>query len=229
MSRPMNRPLVIAIDGPAGAGKSSIAAAVAVRLGIARLDTGSMYRAVTWAAGERVVSLEDEEALALLAADLDLSFSTEGIAIDGIVREREIRDPAVTETVSRVSRHPAVRRVLVARQKELAHAGPAVIEGRDIGSVVAPWAPVKIFLTASAEERARRRAGDLARAGHDVPLARLQADIEARDRRDSETTPLQPADGAIVIDSTGRTIEQIVDQIAGLAAAAAAAAASEAR
>lgn len=216
----MTRPLVIAIDGPAGAGKSSIAAAVAARLGIARLDTGSMYRAVTWAAGERGVSLDDEETLASLAERLDLSFSTDGIAVDGILREREIREPAVTEAVSRVSRHPAVRRALVARQQELAHAGPAVIEGRDIGSVVAPWAPVKIFLTASVDERARRRARDLAAAGHAVPLDRLQADIEARDRRDSETTPLEPADGAIVIDSTGRTIEQIVDQIAELAAAA---------
>lgn len=214
--------MVIAIDGPAGAGKSSIAAAVAARLGIARLDTGSMYRAVTWAAGRRGVSLDDEAALASLAEELDLAFTADGIAIDGTLREREIRDPAVTEAVSKVSRHPAVRRALVARQKELAHAGPAVIEGRDIGSVVAPWAPVKIFLTASAAERARRRAGDLVRAGHDVPLDRLQADIEARDRRDSETTPLVPADGAVVIDSTGRTIEQVVDQIAGLAAAASA-------
>lgn len=216
----MSEPLVIAIDGPAGAGKSSVAAAVAARLGIARLDTGSMYRAVTWAAGERGISLDDEQALASLAAGLDLTFTPDGVSIDGVLREREIRDPGVTATVSKVSRHPAVRRALVARQKDLAHAGPAVIEGRDIGSVVAPWAPVKIFLTASAAERARRRAGDLAAAGHPVSLEQLQADIEARDALDGRTTPLVPAGGAVVIDSTGRTIEDVVDQIAGLARAA---------
>lgn len=216
----MTRPIVIAIDGPAGAGKSSVSAAVARRLGVARLDTGSMYRAVTWAALRDGTDLDDEAALASLAERLDLSFDPDGILIDGRPREREIRDPAVTAAVSKISRHPAVRKILVARQQDLAERGPAVIEGRDIGTVVVPWAPVKIFLTASARERARRRAKDLEAAGHPVDLDRLQAEIEARDAADDKTTPLIPAGDAVAIDSTAKTIDQVVDEIAALAAAA---------
>lgn len=216
----MTRPIVIAIDGPAGAGKSSVSAAVARRLGVARLDTGSMYRAVTWAALRDGTDLDDEAALASLAERLDLSFDPDGILIDGRPREREIRDPAVTAAVSKISRHPAVRKILVARQQDLAERGPAVIEGRDIGTVVVPWAPVKIFLTASARERARRRAKDLEAAGHPVDLDRLQAEIEARDAADDKTTPLVPAGDAVAIDSTAKTIDQVVDEIAALAAAA---------
>lgn len=216
----MARPIVIAVDGPAGAGKSSVSSAVARRLGIARLDTGSMYRAVTWVALQRGTDLDDEAALASLSERLDLSFDPTGILIDGHHREREIRDPAVTAAVSKISRHPAVRKILVSRQQELAERGPAVIEGRDIGTVVVPWAPVKVFLTASARERARRRAKDLEAAGHPVDLDRLQAQIEARDATDDKTTPLVPAADAVAIDSTAKTIDQVVDEIAALAAAA---------
>lgn len=215
----MARPLVIAIDGPAGAGKSSVSAAVARRLGIARLDTGSMYRAVTWAALEQGKDLDDAATIASLAQSLDLSFDPDGIRVDGQPREREIRDPAVTAAVSKISRHPEVRRVLVARQQQLAEDGPAVIEGRDIGTVVVPWAPVKIFLTASAAERARRRGRDLEAAGHAVDLDRLRRDIQTRDATDDRTTPLVPADGAVTIDSTGKTLDEVVDEIASLAAA----------
>ncbi|HVL89830.1 MAG TPA: (d)CMP kinase [Actinomycetota bacterium] len=216
----MTRPIVIAIDGPAGAGKSSVSSGVARRLGIARLDTGSMYRAVTWAALRDGTNLDDETALASLARRLDLSFDVSGILIDGRPRETEIRDPAVTASVSKVSRHPAVRAALVSRQQKLAEQGPAVVEGRDIGTVVVPWAPVKIFLTASARERARRRAKDLEAAGHEVDLDRLQAEIEARDAADDKTTPLVPAGDAVAIDSTAKTIDEVVDEIAALAAAA---------
>ncbi|HEX9696423.1 MAG TPA: (d)CMP kinase [Actinomycetota bacterium] len=216
----MTRPIVIAIDGPAGAGKSSVTAAVARRLGIARLDTGSMYRAVTWAALDAGLDLADETAIALLADTLEFDFTPDGIRIGGALREQQIRDPAVTAAVSQVSRHAHVRDILVARQKELAESGPAVIEGRDIGTVVVPWAPVKIFLTASPAERARRRSRDLIAAGHPVDLETLRLQIEARDEIDDRTTPLVPAPGAITIDSTGKSIDHVVEEIAALAAAA---------
>ncbi|MGH2830652.1 MAG: (d)CMP kinase [Actinomycetota bacterium] len=211
------RGMVVAIDGPAGAGKSTVADGVARRLGLARLDTGSMYRALTWAALERSVDLDDAEALQKLASSLEFRPSPEGIFVDGVLREQQIRDPAVSAVVSMVSRHPEVRAVMVAAQRRLADAGGVVIEGRDIGSIVAPGAPVKIFLTAAPEERARRRREELAGAGHDLSHDRLMAEMEARDARDDATTPLRPADGAVVIDSTGKTADDVADEIAAIA------------
>jgi CMP/dCMP kinase len=208
---------VVAIDGPAGAGKSTVSKRVAERLGLDRLDTGSMYRALTWKALEAGIDPTDGPALARLARRIDLGFTGSGITVDGRRREREIRAPRVSAAVSAVSSHPGVRKEMVSRQRRFAERGGVVIEGRDIGSVVAPDADVKVFLTASPAERARRRRADLVAAGHAVSLRKLTSEIAARDRRDSRTTPLRPARGAVKVDSTGRTLRAVVDEIVRLA------------
>jgi len=211
---------VVAIDGPGGAGKSSVAAALATRLGCDRLDTGAMYRAVTLVALRRGIAVSDGERLGGLARDLDLEVGGR-VVVDGEDVSEAIRAPEIDGAVSAVSAHEAVRAALVARQRAwVAGHGSSVVEGRDIGTVVAPDAAVKVFLTATPEERARRRAADQASDPGAGDLAAVAAAIGARDRSDStrEVSPLQPAEGAVVIDSTGRSIESIVDQIAGLAA-----------
>jgi cytidylate kinase len=207
----------VAIDGPAGAGKSTVANRVAQRLGLERLDTGSMYRALTWKALEAGVDPTDAAALTRLARRIDLGFTGSGITVDGRRREREIRAPRVSAAVSAVSAHPGVRKEMVTRQRRFARRGGVVIEGRDIGSVVAPGADLKVFLTASPAERARRRRADLAAAGHPVSLVKLTSEIVARDRRDSKTTPLRPARGAVTVDSTGKALREVVDEIVRLA------------
>lgn len=209
--------LVIAIDGPAGAGKSSVAQRVADRLGLARLDTGAMYRALTWKALEEGIDPGDALALATLARRLDLTITARGVLIDGAPHERQIRSRRVSALVSRVSAHPPVRRVMVAKQRAFARRRSLVIEGRDIGTIVAPRADLKIFLTASATERARRRHRELAAAGVSVPLGTLATEIEARDARDARTTPLVAAADAVILDSTGKTLEQVVAEITRLA------------
>jgi cytidylate kinase len=212
-SRTRTRGLVIAIDGPAGAGKSSVTRSVARRLGMARLDTGSMYRALTWEALRRGIDPSDGKALAHLARTLRLSFRKSGVAIGGRVREREIRSRRVNAAVSQVSSHRAVRRVMVSRQRALARAGNVVVEGRDIGTVVVPGADLRIFLTASATERARRRHREMVSGGSQVDLKTLAAEIRARDAIDSVTTPLVPAPDAVVLDSTGKPLEMVVSEI----------------
>ncbi|MHB8511434.1 MAG: (d)CMP kinase [Actinomycetota bacterium] len=207
---------VVAIDGPAGAGKSSVADAVAKRLGFTRLDTGAMYRAVTAEALEQGIDLDDSARLAQLAETLKIGFSPAGVLINGRPREKDIRSPEVSAAVSRVARHGVVRALLIERQREFVRRGGAVIEGRDIGSVVAPAAYVKIFLTASARERARRRLPELIEAGHVIDLDAVERDVIARDSRDHQTTPLTPAPGAIEIDSTAKSREAVVDQIVAL-------------
>ncbi|MGD0895184.1 MAG: (d)CMP kinase [Acidimicrobiales bacterium] len=211
---------MIAIDGPGGAGKSSVAAALAARLGIERLDTGAMYRAVTLGALRRGIPMSDAEALAGLVRDLDLKVGGRVIA-DGEDVTEAIRTPEVDVAVSEVSAHAAVRAALVGRQRSwVAAHRSGVVEGRDIGTVVLPDAPVKVFLTASAAERARRRAADQATPSGAPDLAAVEAAIGARDRFDSTraVSPLVPAADAVVIDSTGRSIDSIVDEIAGLVA-----------
>ena len=215
---------LIAIDGPGGAGKSSVAAALAARLGVERLDTGAMYRAVTWCALQRGIATDDEARLGELARDLHLAVA-ERVTVDGEDVTGAIRSPEVDAAVSAVSALAAVRRALVARQRAWVathHSG--VLEGRDIGTVVIPDAPVKVFLTATPAERARRRAADQATPTGPRDVAVVAAEIGARDRLDSmrEVSPLVPAEDAVVIDSTGRSIESIVDEIAALAGAEAA-------
>ena len=206
--------MVIAIDGPAGAGKSSVARALAARLGFTYLDSGAMYRCVALAALERGLGLDDEDEVGRLASALSIGLAGDRVELDGRDVSAEIRDPAVTEASSRVSVHPPVREAMVARQRQLIDAGRYVAEGRDIGTVVSPEAPLKVFLTASPAERARRRA---AQTGED-PGAVLAAQGE-RDARDTsrQHSALRPAGDAVEIDTTGLLPEQVVDRIEGLA------------
>ena len=199
--------MVVAIDGPAGAGKSSVARAVAERLGFTYLDTGAMYRAVACRAGGDGT----DAAEVARTARLELG---ERVRLDGEDVTERIREPWVSDAASRVAADPAVREALVAQQQRILGEGDWVAEGRDIGSVVAPEAEVKVFLTASPEERARRRAAELGTA----PQAVLQ-DLAERDERDRtrEHAPLAPAADAVPVDTTGLSLEEVVDQIVMLA------------
>jgi cytidylate kinase len=217
--------VIIAIDGPAASGKSTVAKAVARRLGVRHLDTGAMYRAVTWLALERGVSTGDAEALARMAEENPVSFEylsdgpiADVVRIAGHDVTTAVRTPDVDANVSAVSAGPAVREALVARQRELADGREVVAEGRDIGTVVFPLAEVKVFLTASAQERARRRRIDLAGQGVEVDEAEVQARLERRDQYDSsrEVSPLAAAGDATLLDTTGLTVEQVVDAIEAL-------------
>jgi CMP/dCMP kinase len=206
--------MVIAIDGPAGAGKSTVARALAAKLGFTYLDSGAMYRCVALAALRRGGDLDDCEAMTELAGSIAISLEDEAVGLDGEDVSAEIRQPEVSEASSRVSVHPGVREAMVARQRELVAAGRYVAEGRDIGTVVSPDSPLKVFLTASAEERARRRA---AQTGEE-PDAVLAAQIE-RDRRDEtrEHSALRAAADAVEIDTTDISQDEVVDRIASLA------------
>jgi cytidylate kinase len=197
---------VVAIDGPAGAGKSTVARAVADRLGFTYLDTGAMYRAVALAAAERGL------APAFVAPALNIEPGAR-IRIDGRDVTDEIRSPVVSEAASRAAADPAVRQAVVAEQRRLLSTGDWVAEGRDIGSVVAPDADVKVYLTADPAERARRRAAELG-----VDVATVLAEQTIRDERDQtrEHSPLQPAPGSVVIDATHMTLPEVVDRIAAL-------------
>jgi len=206
--------MVIAIDGPAGAGKSTVAREVAAALGMTYLDTGAMYRCVALAATERGVDPADGEAAAALARELRISFDGGRVLLDGRDVSAAIRAPEVSAAASAVSVHPGVREAMVARQRELIAGGRYVAEGRDVGTVVSPDAPLKVFLTASEEERARRRA---AQTGEDV--AAVLAAQRRRDRRDRERahSPLRPAPDAVELDTTGLTREQVVARVVALA------------
>jgi cytidylate kinase len=206
--------MVIAIDGPAGAGKSTVARGVADALGFTYLDSGAMYRCVALAALDRGVDLDDGERLGELAWGLEIGFDGDTIRLGGKPVEGRIRSPEVTIAASHVSVHPQVRRAMVKRQRELIAAGNYVAEGRDIGTVVSPDSPLKIFLTASEEERARRRAAE---SGEPVDTV-LRA-MKDRDRRDQERadSPLRVADDSTSIDTTGRTPDEVVRAIADLA------------
>jgi cytidylate kinase len=207
------RPFVVAIDGPAGAGKSTVARAVARRLGWRYMDTGAMYRAVALAAITAGIDPSDERGLEVLAASVDVA--DERVTLDGRDVTMEIRGEPVTEAVSAIAAHPGVREVLVDRQRALARTEPVVIEGRDIGTVVVPDAPVKIFLVASPTERALRRARQLGLATDDATIARIAVDLTNRDAADESRTvsPLAPARDAIVLDSTDRDVDDVVDAI----------------
>ena len=207
---------VLAIDGPAGAGKSTVARGAAVRLGLQVLDTGAMYRAATLACLRAGVDLDDEARCAAVARAIRIEQEGEQTRVDGVDVSREIRSPEVTATVSTVSAHPTVRRIMVDHQRRWAAGRDGgVVEGRDIGTVVFPDARLKIFLNASDEERARRRLQDEAAAGRDIALDALRADIERRDRVDSQRpySPLAAAADAVIIDTTGRPVEEVVDEI----------------
>ncbi len=218
--------MIIAIDGPAASGKSTVARSVARRLGFAYLDTGAMYRAVAVEALAAGVALDDAQGLATIAREADITFERAPgdpvytrILVDGRDVTREIRTPAADAAVARVARVPYVRHALVQRQRAMAGGCDTVVEGRDIGSVVFPDAEVKVFLTASPEERARRRHGDRTSAGHASEVAEVVKDIAARDTSDStrDVGPLMVAPDAIEIDTTHLSIEAVVDQVVDLA------------
>jgi CMP/dCMP kinase len=204
---------VIAIDGPAGSGKSTLAKLLAQRLGYAHLDTGAMYRAIAYLALRDGVALDDAPVLARLAHEAHLTFDDGRIiAFDADVTD-EIRRPPVSAAVSEVSAHAEVRRVLVAEQRRIGDSLDVVVEGRDIGTVVFPAAPVKIFLTAAPAVRAERRRKELIATGEHVGAEETLAAIEARDAYDSgrSVAPLKAADDAIELDTTGLTIDGVVD------------------
>ena len=216
---------VVAIDGPSGAGKSTVARLLAKELGARYLDTGAMYRAVTWAVLRAGVSPDDADAVSAVAARVQLEVSTDadssGIAVDGHPVDEEIRGPAVTAAVSAVSSVPAVRHRLVRLQRELIGAGGIVVEGRDIGTVVAPKAGVKVFLTASPDARADRRSAEHGATAPDERAA-MAAALERRDTLDSSraVSPFQPAADAVVLDTTFLPVAEVVARLRALADAA---------
>jgi cytidylate kinase len=218
------RRLTIAIDGPAGAGKSTVAKRVAAALGYTYIDTGAMYRAVAWNALDRHVPTEDADAMTRLAEETPISFHSDP---DGGQRvfvgptdvTEAIRTPEVTRLSSPVSAISGVRRVLVAQQQAMGAGGGVVMEGRDIGTVVFPNAEVKVFLTASDMERARRRWRQLQQKGESVSLEQVFAQQRERDERDSSRadSPLSPAADAVLLDSDGLTVDQVVKRVLELA------------
>jgi|SRR5688572_2723519 len=210
------RKLIIAIDGPSGAGKGTIARALAARLAYRHIDTGAMYRAVAWKALRDGLDLYDERAVASVSDRAVFDLDAGRVVIDGVDVSKAIRTPAIDKGAAAVARHPAVRRALVARQQEMGRDGGVVMEGRDIGTAVFPNADLKIYLDASPEERARRRASDPAHttAGSSA-LADVATALAERDRSDSTraASPLAMAPDAIHIETTGVPIESVVEQV----------------
>jgi len=214
---------MVAIDGPAGAGKSTVARGVAERAGLTYIDTGAMYRAVAYRALRAGLQAgADDDAIGALAGELGFGFRDVGGAshlfVDGEDVEEPIRTPEVGNLSSPVSAIPAVREHLVAAQRRMAQTRPVVMEGRDIGTVVFPDALLKVFLTASAEERARRRYEQLCGRGEEVSFEQILADQRARDERDSTRAiaPLRKAEDAVEVDSDGMSAEEVIDRVVEL-------------
>ena len=215
------KPLIIAIDGPSGAGKGTVAGAVAARLGYRHIDSGAMYRAVGWKALDIGVPFDSEDAMAAVAAQSSLAVEGSVVTIDGTDVTRAIRTPAIDRAATAVARLPRVRAILVGRQRGLAEGGGIVMEGRDIGTVVFPDADVKIYLDASPEERARRRANDPAHTGGPTEVAEVASALTTRDENDRTRTasPLYAAPDAIVIDTTGQSVAEVVEAVMAIVTA----------
>jgi cytidylate kinase len=209
--------MIVAIDGPAGSGKSTVARGLAQRLGFRYLDTGAMYRALTWLGLEDGVELDDGQALGALALANAVAFEGDRVLVRGEDVTEKIREPRIDRVVSTVARHPEVRTVMKKRQRELAEGGDAVIEGRDIGTVVCPDADVKVYLVADPRERARRRQADRPEIGAEA----LATDLRLRDERDA--AQMQAAPDAEQIDTTQLTIDEVLDLIERLVQARASA------
>jgi cytidylate kinase len=204
---------VIAIDGPAGSGKSTVARALAARLGLEYLDTGAMYRGVTFSALRRGIDPGDAEVMARIVADVEIALSPEAVVVDGVDATIEIRGPEVSRAVSIVAANPGVRKEMVRRQRDwVTERGGGVLEGRDIGTVVFPDADLKVYLTADPEVRAARRSKEVS----DLDYETVAADLARRDALDQgrEVSPLTEAHDAVLVDTTGLTVEQIIDRIA---------------
>jgi cytidylate kinase len=206
--------MVIAIDGPAGAGKSTVARGVAEALGFTYLDSGAMYRSVALAALRSDVDPDDADAVSELARGLEIALEGQVVLLDGDDVSGAIREPDVTEAASRVSVHPGVREAMVARQRELIERGRYVAEGRDIGTVVSPDSPLKVFLTASDEERARRRAAQTGQPAAEVLRAQTERDLRDRER---DHGALQVAPDAVEVDTTEATVDGVVARVVEIA------------
>jgi cytidylate kinase len=208
----------VAIDGPGGSGKTTVGRMLAERLGYLFIDTGKMYRAVTWEAIQRGIDPNDAEAVTKLAEDLSIEFSQSGperVTVNDRDVTEEIKRPEVDRQVSLVSKHGGVRTALVERQRRLAERGKALLAGRDIGTVVLPDAGLKVYLLASSEERARRRHLELRNLGHEEDYDSILSSLKARDKIDSERelAPLKPAEDALMIDTDHKSPEQVVEEI----------------
>ncbi len=216
--------LRVAIDGPAGAGKSTVARLLAQRLGYSYIDTGALYRAVALAVLRAGIRPEDEQSVTNLVQQLDLRMEPgrpgeqARVLLGGCDVTEELRTPVVTQHVPVIARYPAVRATLLAIMRALGAQGRVVMDGRDIGTVVLPDAEVKVFLTASLEERARRRWIELQRKGYQVDLEHVKATILERDKQDTgrQLAPLKPADEAVIVDTSGRAVTEIVEELVAL-------------
>jgi CMP/dCMP kinase len=214
------RRIVVTIDGPAGAGKSTVAKQLARRLGYRLLDTGAIYRTVALASQRKDIAWTDAEACAQIARDLDIRFEWRGEINHVFLADEDvssaIRTPEVSQGASQVSAHPPVRAALLELQRRLGGQGGVVVEGRDTGTVVFPQAEAKFFLTATDQERARRRVAELEAKGTQVSFEQTLAEIRERDHRDAsrDVAPMKPADDAVLVDSSTQTIEQVVENLA---------------
>ena len=219
MTIEQNRPLQVAIDGPAGAGKSSVAKVLARRLGCIYLDTGAMYRAVTWLAMNQQVAFDDESGMKQLLDTLQLEFKeidgVQHLFCNGTDVTEAIRTPEISANVSAVSMIPMVREEMTSQQRKIAAGFDVLMDGRDIGTTVLPDAQYKFFLTASLEERAKRRALELEQKGVAVDMKQLMADIALRDEKDSnrEVSPLRQAEDAVLVDTSDLTFDEVVEKL----------------
>jgi cytidylate kinase len=210
------KPLIIAIDGPSGAGKGTVARAVASKLGYKHVDSGAMYRAVGWKGLKEGARLDDEPMMAKVAERSSIKVKADTVTLDGVDITREIRTPEIDRAAALVARLPKVREILVGRQREMLEEGAGIVmEGRDIGTVVFPNADVKIYLDALPEERARRRANDPAHSGGPSAVSDVATLLTERDRSDSTRliSPLYAAPDAHLIDTTGKSIDQVVREV----------------